>query len=100
MALSDLHQSKRGVAAMIACLVQTLNETEPTFQARFLARLEAAYTELRDNPPPASTNNDEMAFETLSWVMELLTGWDTLKGQGKPFLSDYEPKASSRDNDA
>jgi len=90
MPLDDLHQSKRGLASVVACLVQTVNETDPTFQERFLARLEAAYYQLRDNP--TQSNNDHMALEPLTWIRELLTGWSPLDGQGKPFLSDYERK--------
>lgn len=91
MPLDDLHQSKRGLASVVACLVQTINETDPTFQERFLARLEAAYYELRDSPT-ASSKNDHMALEPVSWVRELLTGWNVIDGQGKPFLPDYQPK--------
>ena len=92
MPLDDLHQSKRGLASVIACLVQTINETDPTFQGRFVARLETAYYELRDNPTSPHSKNDHMALESFMWVRELLTGWNTIHGQGEPFLSDYEPK--------
>ena len=90
MPLDDLHQSKRGLASVVACLVHTINETNPTFQGRFLARLEAAYYELRDNPT-ASSKNDHMAPQPVSWVQELLTGWNITDVDGKPFLPDYQP---------
>jgi len=89
--LTDLHQSKRGLAVVIACLVQTLNETDPTLQERFIARLEAAHRELRNNPPTSDKNN-HMALEPLSWVRQFLTGWNVIDGQGEPFLSGYRPK--------
>jgi len=93
--LSELHQSKRGVAAAIACLVQTLNETDPTFQQRFLNRLGAAYKDIRDEPtgtPPSTSKNDHDALEPLSWIREMLTGWNMIHGQREPFLSYYQPK--------
>ena len=38
----DLFHVRRGVAALAACIVQTLNESDPTFQERFVQRLEKA----------------------------------------------------------
>ncbi|AEG52561.1 hypothetical protein [Sinorhizobium meliloti] len=84
---SDLHRAKLGMAMVSACLVQTLNETDPTFQQRFLKRMEAAYREMKDN-----TGGDvKEQLEALSWTMELLTGWDPIGGRQEPFLADYEP---------
>ena len=91
--LTDLHQSKRGISAAIACLVQTIGETDPTFQQRFMARLEAAYSEIREQPtgtPPAVSANTSEALESLTWIRELLTGWSFSEGQGKPFLASYD----------
>jgi len=48
--LSDLHRAKRGVAILATCIVETLNETDPTFQERFLRRLERAYREVKGLP--------------------------------------------------
>jgi hypothetical protein len=82
--LSDLHRAKRGVAALVTCVVQTLNESDPTFRKRFLDRLENAYHEFRDN-----TEGDVIQeLELLNWTREYLTGFNTIKGQGKPFLAD------------
>lgn len=82
---SDLHRAKLGMTMVAACLVQTLNETDPTFQERFLKRMAAAYRELKDN-----TDGDvKEQMEAISWTRELLTGWDPINGQGNPFLSDY-----------
>ena len=78
----DLFHSKRGVAVLVTCVVQTLNESDPSFQTRFLERLGRAYYELRDN----SERDEVQAMELLSWTRELLTGWDNIHGQGKPFL--------------
>jgi hypothetical protein len=84
---SDLHRAKLGMTMVSACLVQTLNETDPTFQNRFLKRMEAAYRELKDN-----TDGDvKEQMEALSWTMELLTGWDPIGGRQSSFLADYEP---------
>jgi hypothetical protein len=79
---TELHRSKRGVAILATCIVQTLNESDPTFQERFLNRLSKAYYELRDN-----TDGDVVQEMTLlSWTREYLTGFDFVTGQGEPFL--------------
>lgn len=81
---SDLHRAKRGVAILAACVVQTLNESDPTFEARFLEKLRRAYCELKDN----SEGDVIQEMELLSWTRELLTGFNFITGQGKPFLKD------------
>lgn len=84
---SDLHRAKLGMTMVSACLVQTLNETDPTFQERFLNRARAAYIELKDN-----TDGDvKEQMEALSWLLELLTGFSPLHGQQGKFLADYRP---------
>jgi hypothetical protein len=79
---TELHRSKRGVAILATCIVQTLNESDPTFQERFLKRLSLAYRELKDN-----TDGDVVQeMELLSWTRSYLTGFDFVTGQGEPFL--------------
>lgn len=85
--LSDLHRAKRGVAALAACIVQTINESDPSFQARFLKRLDAAYYEFHDN----MDGDVRQELELFSWTRENLDGWNNISGQGKPFLDGYEP---------
>lgn len=80
----DLFHVKRGVAALAACFVQTLNEADPTFEKRFLKRLEQAYDLIRDN----AEGEVSQELELLSFVRELLTGWSWSKRQDKPFLGD------------
>lgn len=81
---SDLHRAKVGVSILTTCLVQTINETDPTFQERFLKKLSDAYYELRDN-----TDGDVIEqLELLNWTREFLTGFSLFTGQGKPFLSE------------
>ncbi|GLS18115.1 hypothetical protein GCM10007874_11310 [Labrys miyagiensis] len=81
--LTDLHRAKRGVAVLAACIVQTLNESDPTFQERFLKRLGDAYQEVRDNCE--GEVNEEL--ELLNWTTELLAGFDCINGKDKPFLA-------------
>lgn len=81
---NDLGHAKKGTAILAACIVQTLSESDPSFQARFLARLAAAYGELRDNTDGSVQNE----LELLSWTRELLTGFNMVSGQGKPFLAE------------
>ncbi|MBN9346366.1 MAG: hypothetical protein J0I48_09205 [Devosia sp.] len=85
--LSDLHRAKRGVAILAACVVQTLGESDPTFERRFLGRLAAAYRELKDN----SEGDVIQEMELLAWTRELLTGFDFINGQKEPWLADYKP---------
>ncbi len=75
----DLSQIKSAVAVLNACIVQTLNESDVTFQTRFLERLELAYRERREE---AGLHE----LEVLIWARELLTGFSFGDGQGKPFL--------------
>jgi hypothetical protein len=83
--LSDLHRAKRGTAVLAVCIVQTLNESDPTFQERFLRRLKEAYHEIRDNWDDTDSLRQEL--ELLQWTQALLTGFDMIKGQGDPFLA-------------
>jgi hypothetical protein len=80
----DLSHALTGVAALVACVVQTLNETDPSFQHRFLDRLERAYLHFRDNTEGPVAQE----LELLSATRQLLTGWNPITGQGKPFLQD------------
>jgi hypothetical protein len=75
----------RTVSRFLAtCIVQTLNESDPTFTARFLDRLSRAYHELKDN----SEGDVIQEMELLSWTRTCLTGFNHVTGQGKPFLED------------
>jgi hypothetical protein len=81
---SELHRAKRGVAILATCIVQTLNESDPSFQERFLERMDRAYRKLRDD-----TGGDVIEqLELLNWTREYLTGFSGISGQGKPFLED------------
>lgn len=82
--LSDLHHAKRGMAVLAACVVQTLNESDPSFQTRLLDRLAKAHRALKDNEIWEGDLHHEM--EVLAWTRELLTGFDPINGQGKPLL--------------
>ena len=79
---SDLHRAKRGVAMLAICIVKTLNDSDPTFQSRFLDWLGRAYSELKNN----SDGDVVQEMELLSWTRSYLTGFDFITGQGKPFL--------------
>ena len=62
---SPLDQTKMGVASLIACIVQTLSDTDEDFQRRFLDHLESAYAELRHK-------TDLDCLELLIWTRETL----------------------------
>jgi hypothetical protein len=56
------------MTVLAACVIQTLNESDATFQKRFLKRLERAYDQIRDE-----TEGDvRQELELLSCVRELL----------------------------
>ena len=44
---TDLFRAKRGVAILVACVVQTLRESDPSFEERLLRRLGKAYRLLK-----------------------------------------------------
>ena len=75
-----LFHVRRGTAALAACIVQTLNESDPTFQARFVQRLEKAANFFRYR----AADDPTQELELLSWTHELLTG----SSASKPFLTD------------
>ncbi|MCC6925718.1 hypothetical protein [Novosphingobium sp.] len=82
MKADDLGHLKKATAILTACVVQTLNESDPSFQERFLERLARAYRELKDN-----TDGDvQNEMELLAWTRELLTGFNMVSGKGEPFL--------------
>ncbi len=81
----DLNPLKRGMAVLTTCVVQTLNESDPTFRERFVRRLERAYRELQTDD---RRGHDQDMFEALAWTREFLTGFSHASGQGRPFLED------------
>jgi hypothetical protein len=78
----DLRQLKLGTAALAACIVRTLQKSDPDFEERFLATLSDAYYHFRDDADGEVVG----LLELLSWTRELLTGWNMVTGQGEPFL--------------
>jgi hypothetical protein len=91
MALAEkdnLHQLKRGVSALFACVAQTLNEADPTFQGRLVKKLDDAYREIKDNRSGKFPGEVIHELEMISWVRSMLTGWSLTAGQETPFLAD------------
>ncbi|NWJ25896.1 hypothetical protein [Rhizobium sp. RM] len=83
MTEEDIRGVQEGVVILATCVVQTLEETNPGVQEKFLSRLEEAQFYLREQHPMPIEKSTEM----LLWTRELLTGFTWGKGQGKPFLS-------------
>ena len=73
----DLHQAKLAAAALAACIVQTLNESDPTFERRFLDRLGGEYEKYRNN----SDADPVHVLDVIHWTGELLKGWDPVPKQ-------------------
>lgn len=80
----QLHDAKRGVSILVTCLVQELEARHPGITESYGERLERAYREVKDE----DDNNALDRLELINWTRSLLTGWDMIKGQGKPFLAD------------
>lgn len=79
---SDLAVLGQGMAALATCIVQELSKSDPTFEERFLRRLNEAYYELRDN----SDYDPLIALGVLASTRSYITGFDHISGQGAPFL--------------
>jgi hypothetical protein len=81
---------RTGAAALAVCLVRTLQESDPTFQDRFLAKLDDAYHHFRDNSTAVRKDGTRRqvtgVLEIISWTNQFLTGWDPISGQGEPLL--------------
>ncbi len=82
--LTELHRAKQGAAALIACVVQTINESDPTFEKRFLGRLARLHAEFVGN----TDGNVMQELDLFEWTREYLTGWNVVTGQGKPLLGE------------
>jgi hypothetical protein len=67
--IDDLGHTKSGTAILMTCIVQTLAEKDPTFQARFLNRLAHVYEELR-NAADADVHHE---IEMLAFTHAFLT---------------------------
>lgn len=64
-----------------------MNESDPSFQERFLERLSAAYRLLKDNDDGQWNGDVIQELELLSWTREFLTGFSFIKGQGANLLT-------------
>jgi hypothetical protein len=62
----DLIQTKLAAAYLAAAIVETLNESDPTFRERFLQALSKAYGSLRDQAETVA------GLELLVWTREIL----------------------------
>src|SRR3982074_1078508 len=64
------------MAALSACLVDALGESEPAFQARFKENLEHAYNNIRD-----MEGSNVAAMEILHWTREFLKELQNTRGE-------------------
>jgi hypothetical protein len=65
---NPIDQTRLAMAALSACLVDALGESEPAFQARVEANLEHVYNTIRDMEGPSNV----AAMEILHWTREFL----------------------------
>lgn len=79
----QIQDAKHGAAVLIACLVQELETIHPGLTDAYEKRLSRAYYKTRERDTKALD-----ALELIDWTRELLTGFSTISGQGRPFLAD------------
>jgi len=90
---NPIDQTRLAMAALSACLVDALGESEPAFQARFKENLEHAYNNIRD-----MEGSNVAAMEILHWTREFLkelqkhprlslvaSAWPKVIGADSPF---------------
>ena len=70
---------------LTACIVRTLEQTDPAFADRFLQVL----TDAQNAHVDSERKGDIQTTEILAWTRELLTGWNFISGQGNAFLKDF-----------
>ena len=88
MAMTDEQWNVRtGAAALVTCIVRTLQQSDPAFEERFLKK---AYHHFRDDSDAVQADGKPRevigVLEMLSWTNELLTGWNPVVGQRRPLL--------------
>lgn len=71
--MDDLFLAKRGAAKLIADLVLTLEETDPTIKERFLKRVKAAYGDAHDLPDLKGVQE----MEIFKWTYEMISAGTT-----------------------
>lgn len=91
MAMTDEQWALRtGAAALATCIVRTLQQSDPTFEERFLKNLDEAYNHFRHDSEAVGADGKPRevtgVLEILSWTNEFLTGWDKVTGQRPPLL--------------
>ena len=81
---------RTGSATLAFCIVLTLQQSDPTFQERFLKNLDDAYYHFRDDNDATRADGSPRevtgVLEMLSWTSQMLTGWNPVLGQRPPFL--------------
>lgn len=82
----DLVSLGRGMTVLVTCMVQEAAKTDPTFEERFLKRLEEAYHEVRDH----NAYDPGLALALLASTRALLTGTSLRGGEKAPFLADRQ----------
>jgi hypothetical protein len=79
----NLRQAKIAMATLAACIVDTLKESDPSFEPRFLARLDSAREKYRNN----SDADPQQVLDVLHWTTEMLRGWNPVPDQEGPIFT-------------
>ena len=76
---TERDNARTAAAIMFAALVK-LEDTAPGLNEGFVVNLDTAYTKIRED------SDDLNALETISWTRSMITGFDIVSGQTKPFF--------------
>ena len=80
----NVRQMKIALATLAASVVETLSEKDAGFQQRFLARLDKAHENYRNN----SDADPQHVLEVIHWTGEMLRGWNPVPGSDKSIFGE------------
>ena len=74
---------KAGIAAIMGCMVETMEEMQPGSRERFIHKIGQACANLRES----EQGNHVDAVELVIWTGELVSGWNNAWRKGGPFIT-------------
>lgn len=81
-AMAGEHDCGGAIALITAIFVEALEETDPEFRARFIRKMDDAYSRVRHDASRIS----ERDLEVVSWCRQAVSGWSPVDGQEEPLL--------------
>lgn len=97
MANDHLKSAKKGIAVVVASLVEVLQEEGPTFRFRYLSRLAYNYKRVRDT----RSSDQQDAMDSVDWTKDLLSGLGHRLAPEARFVAEHsETLKADNDEDA